>query len=106
MRRLDHVSEREHVPVGLALQRQRHERLAVPAIYLLPCAQAPESRALVLGRDAVSHPVTDTAAVEPENQAWPLGIAAVMRRVNAEAAAESDESRALRLPEQEARPPH
>src|SRR5262245_59685519 len=106
MRPLDHVSEREHVPVGLALQRQRHERLAVHPINLLPRTHVLEGRALVLGRDAVRHPVTDTAAVEPENQARPLGIAAVMRRVNPEAAAEADESGALRLPEEEARPPH
>lgn len=103
---IDDVGQRADTRPPGAAKRHHSPDLAVHHGDLFAGAQIGNRRLPVLGRDPEGQSPAGTAAVEPQDEAWPLRRSPVDMAVDAERAMEPGHGRQLALDESEARPPH
>ena len=103
---VDHVAQRRHPPLGLALEPDRAHAFAINRGHLLACAQIGDGGAAVGRGHAISDAATGSTAVEAEHETRPLRRPAVDEGINAERPMRANEPRLDALGKRKVGPPH
>ena len=106
MRALDDVGKRQHLAPRPFDQRDGQMRLAIDPVDLLAGPQIADGLGRIPCRHAIGDTLARPAAVEAQHLPRPPCPAAVMHRVDAEAAPVAGEARVPRLLACKPRPPH
>ena len=103
---VDHVAQRRHPPLGLALEPDRAHAFAINRGHLLARAQIGDGVAAVSRAHAIGDAATGSTAVEAEHETRPLRRPAVDEGIDAERPMRTDEPRLDALDKRKVGPPH
>ncbi len=106
MAAVDHVAERAHGSLRLALEPDPPDALAIHHGDLLACPQIRDRLGAQRGCDSIRNAAAGAAAVEAQHQAGTLGRPAMVERIDAERPMGADQPCLDLLQKLKARPPH